>query len=102
MSRVLVGDGAKRATLAAVGILLLLSSITALVSRELLWSGVFAVPAATALWIAIRGGSMAVKKAFGVVEHSAFTLHVPAKATTVRSREPAEDGTIRASGKGQV
>jgi hypothetical protein len=78
-SRAPIGEGAKRATLAAVGMLLLLCSIIALPSRELLWSGVFAVPAAITFWIAIWGKSAAVKKASSVVEHSAFTLHVPGK-----------------------
>jgi hypothetical protein len=59
--------------------LLLLCSIIALLSRELLWSGVFAVPAAITFWIALLGKSAAVKRASSVVEHSAFTLHVPGK-----------------------
>jgi hypothetical protein len=81
LSHAPVGEGAKRGTLAAVGMLLLLCSIVALLSWELLWSGLFAVPAAATFWVAIWGKSSAVKKASNVVEHSAFTLHVPGKTS---------------------
>lgn len=85
-----VGEGAKRATLAAVGILLLLCSIIALASRELLWFGVFAVLAALTFWVAIWGKSAAVKKASRVVEHSAFTLHVPGKTPRETDNQPKD------------
>lgn len=76
-----LGDGVKRAMLVAVGILMMVGAIIALVHHDLVWTGVFGVPAAIVFYIAVWGKSAAVKKAANLVEHSAFTLHVPSRSS---------------------
>jgi len=85
----------RRATLATVGMLLLICSIIALLNRELLWFGIFAIPAAITFFVTIFGKSEAVKKASRIVEHSVFTLHLPGK----KLREPKPESGERDNGK---
>ena len=67
----------KRAMLVTVALLMAVGSVIALVNRELILCGVFSLPAALVFWLAVWGKSAAIKRAANVVEHAAFTLHVP-------------------------
>lgn len=91
-----IGEGVKRAMLAAAGMLMMVCAISALVNRELVWFAVFAVPAALVFWVAVWGKSAAVNKAANLVEHSAatFTLHVPSRSPSPPKSKigPSEKG----------
>ena len=86
-----IGETTKRILLTSAAMILALCAIVALLEKELVWFGVCAAPAALLFWIAVWGRSEAVKKAADLVEHSAFTLHVPGQAKSEKPNQARSD-----------